>query len=361
MKYWWIIFPVLCLVLLFSCSRHTSLEVDVTELRDGEVYVVFADPDQINQRQQQDIAHAEIKDGKVNINLDSINFNDKFMDCTLTILSQETQFTVPLPLEKGKNIKVTITGIKEYMAKKESLRVSYSGSKQAEDFSEFWQQINDSFMQLAKGENENTISQKQVQLCKEFLKNYPHSAFPYTLIIGQIRNIDNANNPLLKFCEELSSQKSENKWHNFLIEIYKEKVRRDIVAKKMVFSATDSDNKTFSERDFADKVTLLHFWAVQSPKSLEVIKNVQTIYSKYHNKGLEIVSICIDPNPSKWVEWSGNNTLAWHNLFSHGEIYTQRYGFNDIPFYMLFDKQGNIVAKSNVIEELEQNIISLLR
>ena len=362
MKKIFIAMTVVMSCIMLSCSRHSSLEIDIPELNSGKVYVVFADPDQINSRQQENLAEADIKQGSLVLDLDSIRFDSKYKDCTISIISDERQFrcNLPLPLEKGKTIKLTITGIKEYLESKEALRVSYSGSKQAEVFSEYWKQVNDSFIELAKGEDYNKICDKWVKLNKDFLKQYPQSAFPYTIIISQIGNIPNLDNPLLKYCEELSTQESKNKWHNYLVEAYKERVRKEVIAKKMVFAAKDMEGRDFSERNFANKLTLLHFWAVQSPKCVDALAKIDAMNKKYGDKGLQIVNISIDPMPNAWIEWSKNNNLPQYNLFADGAIITQRYNFNNIPFYMLFDKQGNLIAKDNVLESLEQNIVSNL-
>lgn len=362
MKKLLIALTVIMSLMMSSCGRHSAINIDIPELSSGKIYIVYADPDQISSRQQENIAEADIKEGKVELSLDSVTFTKKIKDCTITIVNEERRFAcnLPLPIEKGKTIAMTITGIKEYLESKDALRVSYSGSKHAEMFSEFWKSINDSFLEIAKGGDLKSISEKQVSACKDFLKKYPESAYPYTVIIGQISNMSDVDNPLMKYCEELSTQKSDNKWHNFLVTAYKDRMTKEAFAKKMVFAAKDKDGKDFSERDFKGKVTLLHFWAVQSPKCLEVFANIKNIYDKYHSKGLEVVSICIDPKINAWIDWNKTNNISWYNLLGDGTILTQRYSFNDIPFYMLFDKEGQIVSKSNIVESLESGIIQSL-
>lgn len=346
-----------------SCSKHTEVNVSIPELTDGKVYIVYADPDQIASRQQEDIAEAEIKNGKVSFDLSNLQIKNKTKDCTISILNEEKRFmcTLPLPIEKGKNITLTITGIKEYTAGQSPLTVSYSGSKQAEKFSDFLNSINTELASLYKNPQNTNAYAKIVSLCKNFSNDYPNSAFPYTVIISQINHIEETYNPLLKYCEELSNQKSDNPWHNFLVSKYKEKIMRQAMANQMVFLAKDKDGKEYSERNFEGKITLVHFWSVKSPKCTEVINNLKNIYNKYHSLGLEVVSISIDPVPNEWIKWSKENTLAWSSLIADGNTITNRYNFNDIPYYLLFSKEGKLISKSNIVEDLEQNIKQTLQ
>lgn len=357
---------VLCVVLsclFFSCSKHTEINVDVPELSNGKVYIVYADPDQIASRQQEDIAEGEIKNGKISFDLSNLQIKNKTKDCTISILNEEKRFmcTLPLPVEKGKNITLTITGIKEYTTGQSPLSVSYSGSKQAEKFSNFLNNINTELAFLYKNPQNTNAYTKIVSLCKNFSNEYPNSAFPYTVIISQMNGIEDNNNPLLKYCEELSNQKSDNAWHKFLVAKYKEKIMRDAMAKQMVFSAKDKDGKEYTERDFENKITLVHFWSVKSSKCTEVINNLKNIYNKYHSSGLEVISISIDPVPNEWIKWSKENALAWTSLIADGNTITNRYNFNDIPFYLLFSKEGKLISKSNIVEDLEQNIKQTLQ
>lgn len=353
-----IVICVLLSCLFVSCSRHTEVNVEIPELTEGKVYIVYADPDQIASRQQEDIAEGEIKNGKITFDLSNLNIENKTKDCTISILNEEKHFmcTLPLPVEKGKNITLTITGIKEYTSGQSPLKVSYSGNKQAEKFSEFLNNINIELASLGEDSKSQNAYTKIVRLCKDFLNEYPKSAFPYTVIISQLSRVEGLNNPLMKYCEELSNQKSDNVWHKYLTAKYKEKIMREAMAKQMVFSAQDKDSKEYSERDFAGKTTLIHFWSVKSPKCMEVIANLKNIYNKYHSLGLEVVSISIDPAPSDWFKWSRENSLDWTSLVADGTTITNRYNFNDIPCYLLFSKDGKLIKKSNIVEELEPNI-----
>lgn len=349
---------VLSAVVLSSCSRHTSVSVDMPEMLDAKVYVVYADPELIDSRQQENIAETVLKEGKVTIDLDTLTIDGKTKDCTISIVNQSKNFvcTLPLPVEKNKDVTLTITGVREYLAGKAPLRVSYAGSKRAEDFSSFFGQVYALIYNISSdGANKKNYSD-MVRLCRDFFDKYPESAFPYTVLISMMDGVEGEGNPLLKYCEELSGEKSDNVWHKYLSRKYKNKVTRDAMAKYMVFSAQDKDGKNYSERDFLGALTLVHFWCVQGSNCLAGLDEVKNFYSRYSTKGLQMISISIDPQPNLWLEWSKKNSFAWTSLIADGTAVTGRYNFNDIPLFILFSKDGKMIARGNRIEDLKEKI-----
>ncbi|MBR1769004.1 MAG: TlpA family protein disulfide reductase [Bacteroidales bacterium] len=352
------LFAVLLSAILFSCSKQTVVEIEIAELSSGKAYIVYADPDEISSRQQEDLAEGEIKDGKIRFDLSDAGFKNKTKDCTLSIINEEKRFrtNIPLPVEKGKKIRLVITDTEEYSSGKSPLKITYSGSKQAEKFSQFWNEMNSVLLSMSRNGGNKKDYEKTVSLCKDFTLAYPQSAFPFTVLIGLLNITEEGNNPIMEYCEELSNQKSENVWQNYLVSRYKDLILRNAMAKHLSFAAQDKKGNNYSESNFEGKLTLVHFWSVQSPKCLEVLNDVKNIYKQYHSDGLEIVSISIDPQPNLWIKWSETNFLPWLSLIADGQVMTQKYNFNDIPLYMLFSKEGKLIQKSNIINDLKQSI-----
>lgn len=360
----------ICLILAIismvfvSCSRTTSLTVDIPEVSSGKVYVIYADPEQINNRQQDVLAQKDFTNGKITIEFDSLKFDkSKIKECALVVVNEQQQFScnLPLPIEKGKKITVTISGVKEYLNHQSNLKVSYSGSKQAEDFSDFWQKVNKTFVDLSQGQNNTKIYQEQVNLYKDYLKKYPDSGFPYSIILGQLSLISNEDsNPVMQYCAQLSEQKSDNPWLNLLIAAYKDKKIKAVTSKELVFSAQDNNNKIYTERNVKGKLILVDFWATWCKPCQESIPKLKSLYTKYHSRGLEIVSISLDTNPNDWTSYIQKNPFPWLSLIGNGKEITQRYDFQYIPYVILADEHGKILKSNIQVEELEKFIDSYL-
>lgn len=363
------IFVLLCAVfslLLFSCSKQSEISIEIPELSEAEVLITYADVGNLDNITEFEVKRGEIKNGKFSVVLyvDSIdNKADKYLDCTVNIFNKEKRFMVslPLPMKMGENLVLTITGVKEYVNGVSPVKVSYTGSKSAEDFSDFLNNINEQLNQIRQQNNNKEIYSKIVSLCENFSQQYPHSAFPYTIIMSLLSNIGEEDNPIMQYCEKIGNQETNNQWAKYCVLRYKNKVLKQTVSKTMLFNAEDYQGNRYTNNDFLGKLTLIHFWSVKGVNCLASVKDVKKIYEQYSPKGLQILSISIDPLPNDWLNWSKENKLQWTSLFASGEVITNRYSFNDIPMYMLFDKEGKLILKSNVLNDMLSSIEANLK
>jgi len=93
--------------------------------------------------------------------------------------------------------------------------------------------------------------------------------------------------------------------------------------------------------------------------------NVVRVYEKYHDKGLEIISVSLDKNGQKerWLKAIKDDNMNWHhvsNLKFWNEPVARLYNINSIPATFILDKDGVIVAKKLRGDALEQKIAELL-
>jgi len=72
-------------------------------------------------------------------------------------------------------------------------------------------------------------------------------------------------------------------------------------------------------------------------------------YSKYHPKGLEIVSISLDNNKNSWIKAIRADGLEWihvSDLKGWKNAAAAKYGVKLIPQNFLVDKDGKIIARN---------------
>ena len=60
-----------------SCSSKSELVIEVPELSQGEITIIYATPDQIDSRQQETLKTVQITNGKAQIVFDTISFDKK--------------------------------------------------------------------------------------------------------------------------------------------------------------------------------------------------------------------------------------------------------------------------------------------
>lgn len=89
------------------------------------------------------------------------------------------------------------------------------------------------------------------------------------------------------------------------------------------------------------------------------------VYKKYHDKGLNIISVSLDKAGQKerWIKAIKDDDMDWYhvsNLKFWQEPIAKTYGVRSIPATFLLDENGKIIAKNLRGPALEAKISSLL-
>lgn len=131
------------------------------------------------------------------------------------------------------------------------------------------------------------------------------------------------------------------------------------------FSAPNPEGKQVSLNDIKGKATIIDFWASWCGPCRRENPNVVKVYNKYHDKGLEIISVSLDRpgQKDKWLKAIEDDKLTWHhvsNLNYFNDPVAQQYNIQSIPATYILDAEGKIVAKSLRGQALEDKIAEML-
>jgi thiol-disulfide isomerase/thioredoxin len=113
------------------------------------------------------------------------------------------------------------------------------------------------------------------------------------------------------------------------------------------------------------KIVLIDFWASWCGPCRKENPNVVAVYQKYHDKGFEIYSVSLDKDRESWLKAIAKDNLLWPDHVSDLKYWKSEgaaaYGVTSIPYTVLIDKKGKIVAKKLRGEELENKIKELCK
>ena len=90
---------------------------------------------------------------------------------------------------------------------------------------------------------------------------------------------------------------------------------------------------------------------------------IEKLYEKYHDKGLNIVSLSLDNNRSAWLKAIKDLGFPWTQLCSlkaWKDEAVRNYAVQSVPYIVLIDKQGNLAEKNIHGDQLEQLVKQLI-
>jgi peroxiredoxin len=113
------------------------------------------------------------------------------------------------------------------------------------------------------------------------------------------------------------------------------------------------------------KIVLLDFWASWCGPCRKENPNVVSVYNRYASKGFDVFSVSLDENKSAWEAAIKKDGLVWNNHVSDlggwKSAVVPTYEIESIPFPVLIDKEGKIVAMGESLrgEGLESELKKL--
>jgi len=100
--------------------------------------------------------------------------------------------------------------------------------------------------------------------------------------------------------------------------------------------------------DLKGKVVLIDFWASWCRPCRAENPNVVKLYNHYNKHGFEVYSVSLDSNKDMWKNAIKQDGLIWPNHVSDLKKWqnaaARDYGVKSIPFTVLIDKDGKVIA-----------------
>jgi thiol-disulfide isomerase/thioredoxin len=149
-----------------------------------------------------------------------------------------------------------------------------------------------------------------------------------------------------RFRDNASVQKIVKDYFDFM----QQKSAGDIIGKPAPdFTLPDVNGKPVALSSFRGKYVLVDFWASWCGPCRMENPNIVNAYQKYKDKNFTVLGVSLDKAKEPWVKAIADDKLTWFHVsdLKYWEsAVVPLYAIEGIPYSILLDPQGNIIARN---------------
>jgi thiol-disulfide isomerase/thioredoxin len=186
-----------------------------------------------------------------------------------------------------------------------------------------------------------------------------HNASPFSVAVIRVMidrsHTKRALDTVAANCfDKLLPQATKNNKEAVLIQnqfaVYSEKYSIvPINGKAPMFHIKDTIGYVVKSKQFKGKWLLIDFWASWCAPCRQNNPLLKEIFEKYHDKGLEVLSISVDKDIEQWKKAIKDDKMTWYHgsdLLGLDLGVGKSYQISAVPAYFLVSPEGLIVTKS---------------
>lgn len=129
------------------------------------------------------------------------------------------------------------------------------------------------------------------------------------------------------------------------------------------FTLPDKENNLITTKNFRGQILFIDFWASWCKPCRAQFPELTIINNDFKEKGLTILGVSIDEKKDVWLKAMEKENPKWKNLIDiegfSGKL-ANKYGIFAIPYNVLVDEKGKVIATHISLEQLRKVLDSVL-
>ncbi|RMB59566.1 AhpC/TSA family protein [Dokdonia sinensis] len=204
----------------------------------------------------------------------------------------------------------------------------------------------------------NELDESFISENRSLIEEHPSSVVSVIalsdLINAKVLKIEESETYFNSLDTEIQNSTIGTSIKNYIAQLKSQRIAEGLASignKAPDFTAPTPDGKQLSLSETLGKYTIIDFWASWCRPCRMENPNVVNVYKKYHDKGLNIISVSLDKagQDQRWKDAIQKDEMDWYhvsNLQFWQDPIAKAYGIRSIPATYLLDENGVIIAKN---------------
>lgn len=218
-------------------------------------------------------------------------------------------------------------------------------------------------LQLSMEQGFNEFVGKQLEKARQIIQNNPDKIS--TITAAELLDPDQDFASYEKLANSLKKNYPESGFAQSFINRVEQMKATAIGAIAPEINLPTPDGKNIPLSSLRGKVVLIDFWASWCGPCRAENPNVVKLYQAKKDQGFDIYSVSLDKDKNAWMKAIEKDGLTWSSHVSDlgywNSSVVKQYGFQGIPFTVLVDREGKIVAKGLRGPQLEEAVTEYLK